>query len=77
VRNVKPRSRDEQGQQKRVESPIHHSNVMHYSQAKGVRSRIGFKVRRVLAGAGGGAPACLLQAADAGRGEHTPRQPPP
>ncbi|GBF92468.1 50S ribosomal protein, chloroplastic [Raphidocelis subcapitata] len=42
--NIKPRSRDEQGQQKRVESPIHHSNVMHYSQEKAVRSRIGFKV---------------------------------
>lgn len=44
VRNVKPRNRDEQGQQKRKESPIHHSNVMHYSTEKGVRSRIGCKV---------------------------------
>jgi len=41
---VKPRTRDEQGQQKRMESPIHHSNVMHYSQAKQVRSRVGYKV---------------------------------
>lgn len=44
LRNVKPRTRDEQGQQKRVESPIHHSNVMHYSTAKGVRSRVAYKV---------------------------------
>ncbi|KAI8464365.1 MAG: plastid ribosomal protein L24 [Monoraphidium minutum] len=45
VRNVKPRNKDEQGQQKRMESPIHHSNVMHYSQAKGVRSRVAYKVQ--------------------------------
>jgi ribosomal protein L24 len=45
LRNVKPRTRDEEGQQKRIESPIHHSNVMLYSQAKGVRSRVAYKVR--------------------------------
>jgi large subunit ribosomal protein L24 len=44
VRNVAPRTKDEQGQQKRQESPIHHSNVMHYSMSAGKRSRVGYKV---------------------------------
>ncbi|WIA41560.1 hypothetical protein OEZ86_008926 [Tetradesmus obliquus] len=44
VRNVSPRSKDEQGQQKRQESPIHHSNVMHYSMSAGKRSRVGYKL---------------------------------
>eukprot|EP00878_Enallax_costatus_P042112 GHUV01049133.1.p1 GENE.GHUV01049133.1~~GHUV01049133.1.p1 ORF type:complete len:108 (-),score=36.30 GHUV01049133.1:98-421(-) len=44
TRNVSPRSKDEQGQQKKQESPIHHSNVMHYSTQKQVRSRVGYKV---------------------------------
>eukprot|EP00882_Tetradesmus_deserticola_P005828 GHRQ01006135.1.p1 GENE.GHRQ01006135.1~~GHRQ01006135.1.p1 ORF type:complete len:200 (+),score=111.38 GHRQ01006135.1:103-702(+) len=44
VRNVAPRTKDEQGQQKRQESPIHHSNVMHYSISAGKRSRVGYKV---------------------------------
>lgn len=41
---MKPKTRDEQGQQKKIESPIHHSNVMLYSTAKGVRSRVAYKV---------------------------------
>ncbi|KAF8056755.1 RPL24 [Scenedesmus sp. PABB004] len=44
VRNVAPRTKDEQGQQKRQESPIHHSNVMHYSTARQTRSRVGVRV---------------------------------
>jgi ribosomal protein L24 len=44
VRNVAPRSKDEQGQQKKQESTIHHSNVMHYSMSAGKRSRVGYKV---------------------------------
>jgi ribosomal protein L24 len=39
VRNVKPRSKDEQGQQKRMESLMHHSNVMHYSTTQQVRRK--------------------------------------
>lgn len=38
TRNVKPRTKDEQGQQKKVESLIHHSNVMHYSTTQQVCS---------------------------------------
>jgi hypothetical protein len=44
VRNVKPRTKEEQGQQKKMESLIHHSNVMHYSTEKEVRSRVGVRV---------------------------------
>ncbi len=44
VKNVKPRKEGEQGQQKKLEFPIHHSNVMLYSKEKGVRSRVGHKV---------------------------------
>ncbi|KAF6258527.1 translation protein SH3-like domain-containing protein [Scenedesmus sp. NREL 46B-D3] len=44
VRNVAPRTKDEQGQQKRQESPIHHSNVMHFSLSASKRSRVGYKV---------------------------------
>lgn len=44
TRNIAPRTKDEQGQQKKQESPIHHSNVMHYSTDKKVRSRVGYKV---------------------------------
>jgi len=44
VRNVKPRTKEEQGQQKKQESLIHHSNVMHYSTTQQVRSRVGVKV---------------------------------
>ncbi len=33
-----------QGQQVRKEFPVHHSNVMHYSKEKEVRSRVGHKV---------------------------------
>lgn len=36
VRNEKPRTKEEQGQQKRQESLIHHSNVMHYSTTQQV-----------------------------------------
>lgn len=44
TRNVKPRTKEEQGQQKKVESLIHHSNVMHYSTTQQTRSRVGIKV---------------------------------
>eukprot|EP00879_Flechtneria_rotunda_P000892 GHRR01001019.1.p1 GENE.GHRR01001019.1~~GHRR01001019.1.p1 ORF type:complete len:199 (+),score=84.17 GHRR01001019.1:214-810(+) len=43
LRNIAPRTKDEQGQQKRQESPIHHSNVMHYSTSQQIRSRVGHK----------------------------------
>lgn len=41
VRNVKPRTKEEQGQQKRVESLVHHSNVMHYSATQQVGGKHG------------------------------------
>lgn len=44
VRNVAPRTKDEAGQQRRRESPIHHSNVMHYSTTAQTRSRVGMRV---------------------------------
>lgn len=40
TRNVKPRTKEEQGQQKKVESLIHHSNVMHYSTTQQVRTAV-------------------------------------
>jgi ribosomal protein L24 len=38
TRNIAPRTKEEQGQQKTMESPIHHSNVMHYSTSQQVRA---------------------------------------
>ena len=43
TKHVKPRGEGETGQIIQREFPIHHSNVMHYSEAKSVRSRIGTK----------------------------------
>lgn len=44
LKNEKPKAENEQGQQVRKEFPVHHSNVMHYSKEKEVRSRVGHKV---------------------------------
>lgn len=52
---MKPRSKEEQGQQKKVESLIHHSNVMHYSTTQQVRDRgshaLGVAAWQLLSGA--------------------------
>lgn len=40
---MKPRSAEEAGQIINKEAPIHHSNIMHYSKAKEVRSRVATK----------------------------------
>eukprot|EP00210_Caulerpa_lentillifera_P006785 g6484.t1 len=39
-----PQSEEEKGSTYKAESPIHHSNVMHYSKEKKVRSRMERKV---------------------------------
>lgn len=44
VKHCKPMQEGEAGQIKEMEFPIHHSNVMHYSKDKQVRSRVGYKV---------------------------------
>jgi large subunit ribosomal protein L24 len=41
---VKPRSAEEAGQIVNREAPIHHSNVMHWSTAKSIRSRVASRV---------------------------------
>ncbi|GFR53163.1 hypothetical protein Agub_g15886, partial [Astrephomene gubernaculifera] len=43
-KHITPRSKEETGQIKTMEFPIHHSNVMLYSKEKSVRSRVGHKV---------------------------------
>ncbi|KDD76897.1 hypothetical protein H632_c73p2 [Helicosporidium sp. ATCC 50920] len=45
VKNIKPRSPEEKGRQIRVEFPIHHSNVAHYSTAHETHSRVGHRVQ--------------------------------
>lgn len=42
-KHVGPKSENETGQIKEMELPVHHSNVMHYSAEKQVRSRVGSK----------------------------------
>ena len=44
TKHVKPKGEGETGQIIQKEWPIHHSNVMHWSEAKQVRSRVGHKV---------------------------------
>lgn len=44
TKHVKPRSQGEEGQVVKRESPVHHSNVMLYSEEKKVRSKVGYKV---------------------------------
>jgi large subunit ribosomal protein L24 len=44
TKTVQPKSKDEPGKQVSSESPVHASNVMHYSKEKGVRSRVGHQV---------------------------------
>ena len=44
TKTVQPKSKDESGQKVSSESPVHASNVMHYSKEAGVRSRLGHKV---------------------------------
>ncbi|CAD7704894.1 unnamed protein product [Ostreobium quekettii] len=43
TRYQKPQGEGEAGVMEQKESPIHHSNVMHYSKEKQVRSRVGIK----------------------------------
>lgn len=43
-RHIGPKSENETGQIKESEYPVHHSNVMHYSVEKKVRSRVGHKM---------------------------------
>ena len=43
TKHNKPQREGESGQITQKESPVHHSNVMHYSKEKEVRSLIGFK----------------------------------
>jgi large subunit ribosomal protein L24 len=43
TKTVQPKSKDEPGKQLSSESPLHASNVMHYSKEKGVRSRVGHR----------------------------------
>jgi large subunit ribosomal protein L24 len=44
TKHVKPMGEEEEGQIVKVEFPVHHSNVQHYSEAQGVVSRIGHKM---------------------------------
>lgn len=44
VKHVKPVQEGDSGQIKEMEFPIHHSNVMHFSREKEVRSRVAFKL---------------------------------
>jgi len=44
TKHVKPRSAEEAGQIINREAPIHHSNVMHWSTEKSVRSRVTSRV---------------------------------
>lgn len=43
TKTVQPKSRDETGRLITSESPVHASNVMHYSKEKETRSRLGYK----------------------------------
>ena len=47
TKHVKPQREGEAGQITQRESPIHHSNVMHYSKAQKMRSRVGYKCARL------------------------------
>ena len=51
TKHVKPQREGESGQITQRESPIHHSNVMHYSKEQKTRSRVGYKCVRLLAAA--------------------------
>jgi len=42
--HLKPRTEGETGSIVKEEAPMHHSNVMHYSKAQNVRSRVGRKM---------------------------------
>ena len=44
TRHLKPQRQGDSGQIVRMEAPIHSSNIMAYSIAQGVRSRVGLKV---------------------------------
>lgn len=44
TKHMKPQMQGETGQIIQSEAPMHHSNVMHYSKAQNVRSRVGKKV---------------------------------
>eukprot|EP00873_Tetraselmis_striata_P001151 jgi/Tetstr1/421415/TSEL_012364.t1 len=43
TKHMKPQMQGETGQIIQSEAPMHHSNVMHYSKAQNVRSRVGSK----------------------------------
>jgi len=45
TKNIAPKTKEEEGQQVVKEYPLHHSNVMHWSATKQVRSRVGYKVK--------------------------------
>lgn len=44
TKHIAPKMENETGQIKKMEFPLHHSNVLHYSKEKGVRSRVGHKI---------------------------------
>lgn len=44
TKHVKPKAGGESGQIVQRESPVHHSNVMVYSEEKKVRSKVGYKM---------------------------------
>lgn len=44
TKHIAPRGENETGQIKTMEMPVHHSNVMHYSETKQTRSRVGHKM---------------------------------
>ncbi len=44
-KHVKPRAQGESGQILQRESPIHHSNVMLYSESQKVRSRVSYRTK--------------------------------
>lgn len=44
TKHVGPRAENETGQIKKLEFPLHHSNVQHFSKEKQVRSRVAHKI---------------------------------
>lgn len=44
TKHVKPQNEEEGGKILKSEFPVHHSNVQHYSESSGVRSRISYRI---------------------------------
>uniref|UniRef100_A0A7S3UFH6 KOW domain-containing protein n=2 Tax=Viridiplantae TaxID=33090 RepID=A0A7S3UFH6_9CHLO len=44
TKHVKPRTEGETGQIQRIEAPMNHSKLMHYSKEKKVASRVGLRI---------------------------------